>query len=235
MNRNINVFSGDLWAKITPSRNKWTSFETKSGVAGIRGTTVSLSVDDTGSMQFECSEGFVEIATPDGGTIIKMDSGKEIKVKNAPGGKSEITSVKGSVEVVAGNVRATLEEKGAVVVAVKDGKTTVEVPDGSKAVSLAVNGTVVKLDPGAAVSHDPVSGVEALKGQVMVTTADGKTQRLAPGDRPITPTSEPKLAATMKEQPLQQVITIDPDAPESAEPELSRQPEEAPPASPSNP
>lgn len=184
-NRNIKIFSGGLWAKIVPNKGKWTSFESKSAVAAISGTTISLIVDQSGSMQFACDEGFVQIASPDGGVILKMESGKEVKINSYPGGKTEIISLKGDLEITSGDVRLALTGKGAVIVGTSDGKATIEVPAASKGLlDLFASGSLVKLKPGDAVSYDKNSGLfEVIQGTVAVTTKDGKTTGLSKGER----------------------------------------------------
>ena len=131
-NRNIKIMFGSLWAKIRPVSGKWTSFESKSAVAGIKGTTISVSVKPDGTMQFSCDEGFVEIANPDASWTLKMDSGKEVRIKSLGDNKTLIKSVKGDVDILSGEATIDVEHKGAVILGETDGQETIEVPGDSE-------------------------------------------------------------------------------------------------------
>ena len=184
INRNIKVFIGSLWAKITPKKGKWTSFESKSAVAGIRGTTVSLSVDSSGNMQFECDEGFTEVASPDGSVILKMDSGKEIKISKRPGGKSYIEVIKGEVDVKSGNIIMKMSQYAEVEVGTEDGKTSLHVAKGE--VEVEVDGHIVEMDGGDAITYDSITGLAVTAGTVTVTKPDGTIQEMKKGTTLVT-------------------------------------------------
>ena len=180
INRNIKVFFGSLWAKVVPKKGKWTSFESKSAVAGIRGTTVSLSVDSDGNMQFKCDEGFVEIASPDGRVILKMNSGKEVSISTRPGGKSYIEVIKGEVEVKSGNTTVKMSKYDEVEIGTKNGETSIYASKGS--VDVEFYGHIAKLDAGDAITYDSTAGLTVTGGSVSVTKPDGSTQEVKKGD-----------------------------------------------------
>ena len=128
MNRNIKVGFGKLWANIKKARGRWTSFESKVAVAGIKGTSVSMYVDSAGDMQFACHEGVAALAKPDGSYELSLQKGKEVWIKAREQEKTLIQSVKGELDIESKNGSIDLEDKGSVLIGESSEGTHVEVP-----------------------------------------------------------------------------------------------------------
>lgn len=156
INRNVKVAFGKLWANVKHARGKWTSFDTRSAVAGIKGTTITLEVDSFGNMNFTCDEGFVEISRPDGAVGLQLDSGKQVWIKAIGNERTLIQSVHGDIDIEADGIKINMENKGAVVIGPNEGTdendTFIEAAEDSEGVVTVTTGVVeAALDPGEAV------------------------------------------------------------------------------------
>ena len=182
INRNIKVFFGSLWAKVVPKKGKWTSFESKSAVAGIKGTTVSLYVDSRGDMQFSNKKGNVELAKHDGSFILKVDSGRDVLFKQEEGGKTLVESVKGDMTLYSDNVDIKLSSKDAIIFDfdTEDDKTVVDVINGS--VDVRIDDYTAKLNSGDGISLDSIGDLSVTSGTVKVINPDGSTTDMQTGD-----------------------------------------------------
>lgn len=167
MNRNIKVSFGKLWANIKKARGKWTSFESKVAVAGIKGTTVSMYVDSNGDMQFACHDGVAALAKNDGSYEFSLENGKEVWIKSKDQGKTLIQSVKGELDIESKNGSIDLEDKGAVLIGELAEGTSVGVPDSEEGiVGVSTESLSASLDAG----DEIIIGVDELAGQIDVTT-----------------------------------------------------------------
>lgn len=167
MNRNIKVSFGKLWANIKQARGKWTSFESKVAVAGIKGTSVSMYVDSKGDMQFACHEGVVYIAKQDASYELSLDKGKEVWIKSKEQGRTLIQSVKGEVSMESQNGAIGLEDKGSVLIGESTEGTSVAVPGSNKGVvTVSTDSLNAVLDAG----DEIVISVDELAGGAATTT-----------------------------------------------------------------
>ena len=169
MNRNIKVSFGKLWANIKKARGKWTSFESKVAVAGIKGTSVSMYVDSKGDMQFACHEGLVAITKTDGSYELTMDKGKEVWIKSKDQDRTLIQSVKGELDIESRNGAIDLEDKGSVLIGESAEGTFIAVPASNEGVvTVSTDSLTASLDSG----DEIVISVEDMTGREVTTIRD---------------------------------------------------------------
>ena len=167
MNRNVKVGFGKLWANIKKARGKWTSFESKVAVAGIKGTSISMYVDSRGDLQFACHEGVAALTKTDGSFEFNLESGKEVWIKSKERGKTLIESVKGELGIESKNGSIGLEDKGSVLIGESAEGTSVAVPGSEEGiVGVSTDSLNVRLDAG----DEIVIGKDELAGETSVTT-----------------------------------------------------------------
>lgn len=167
MNRNVKMSFGKLWANIKKVKGKWTSFESKVAVAGIKGTSVSMTVDSNGDMQFACHEGVAAIAKPDGSFELTLESGKEVWIKSKDQGKTLVQSVKGDLNIESKNGEIDLEDKGSVLIGESTEGTSVGVPGSDeRIVKVSSDSLRADLDAG----DEIVIGIDKLEGKTTVTS-----------------------------------------------------------------
>ncbi|MDT8318317.1 MAG: FecR domain-containing protein [bacterium] len=167
MNRNIKVSFGKLWANIKKARGKWTSFESKVAVAGIKGTSVSMYLDSNGDLQFACHDGLAALAKPDGSYEFSLGKGKEVWIKSKDQDKTLIQSVKGELDIESKNGTIDLEDKGSVLIGETAEGTSVGVPGSvGKTVNVSNDSLNATLDAG----DEIIIGIARLEGGAAVTT-----------------------------------------------------------------
>jgi len=82
--RNINVKVGKLWAHITPGKSVLTEFESPTGVASVRGTTLTFGFS-SGVTTHGLTEGFTNFATKFSNMYLDFDSGDSLSIFDKPG------------------------------------------------------------------------------------------------------------------------------------------------------
>ncbi len=142
--RNINVKVGKLWAHITPSKSVLTEFESPTGVASVRGTTLTFGFlyDMT---THGLIEGITDFATVFSGMYLNLDSGDSLSISDNPG--------ETKVKVESGNGITFETSKGIVTIKgsldVKVDPVTGEMTVVSATdVTITVDGTTTDVKPG---------------------------------------------------------------------------------------
>ena len=170
INRNVKVSFGKLWANIKKARGKWTSFESKVAVAGIKGTSISMYVDSRGDMQFACHDGVAALAKTDGSYEFSLEKGKEVWIKSKDQGKTLVQSVKGGLDIESKNGAIDLEDKGSVLIGESTEGTFVGVPGSDEGiVKVSTDSLAAALDAGDEIV---ISADEITEGASVTTVRD---------------------------------------------------------------
>ncbi len=172
MNRNIKVSFGKLWANIKKARGKWTSFESKVAVAGVKGTSVSMYVDSKGDMQFACHDGIAAVAKRDGSYELSLEKGKEVWIKAKDQDRTLIQSVKGEIAIESKNGPINLEDKDSVLIGEITEGTSVAAPGFNEGiVTVSTDSLTASLDG----VDEIVIHADEIKEGISVTTIHDNT------------------------------------------------------------
>lgn len=148
--RIITIDRGEANAVITPNKDLKTEFESVSAITAVRGTTVTINVNDEGYTIVQPEEGEVECSSLDGWITYTLSTGESMGVFQCPPPESVLLLVcySGTIEVNVGNCTLVLEggEQAAVrfdpetgvfamaavvgEIAVTCGGETIQVPEG---------------------------------------------------------------------------------------------------------
>ena len=138
--RNINVKIGKLWADITPSKSVLTEFESPTGVASVRGTTLIFAFLG-GITGIDLMKGLLDFISAVNNLVIDFNSGDMLNISDEQGrtkidvesGEITLNTSEGMVTVGDG---ATLNvdvnpDTGAITVVSVEGNVTITRPDGA--------------------------------------------------------------------------------------------------------
>ena len=98
--RDIKLKAGGIWANITPSKSVLTNFETASGIASVRGTTVTFDQQPDGSFAVQTVEGLMGFVTPgDDPVTFDIGGGDSVTVGMPVSGEVSLDVNSGTIEV----------------------------------------------------------------------------------------------------------------------------------------
>jgi len=243
-NRNVAITYGTVEADIKQTEEKWTSFETRSALAGITGATVALEVDAFGNMQFSCENGFAELANSDASVIFDMQSGKETRIEATDNNETQIKSIKGAILIKAGFAKIAIGDMDGVTVGTKSlGRLFIATLEGNRGVVTVTSGnTTATLDSAKAVliskHKSGALGVKAVKGNLNII-ADGAESVLTEGQQMGEIESDEESLEEISDQPAKESESLqttedDMKLPAIVNPEIPDPPEQDNAASPSS-
>ena len=121
--RIVEVKRGEVWGDIKAHKGLKTVFKSAAVVATVKGTTVTINVDDQGRTTLTTEEGQLSVTSMDGRVTFTLSTGESIGVYIDPAtGAASIESYAGTIEVRAGNATIILE-KGEAISAYQDPET----------------------------------------------------------------------------------------------------------------
>jgi hypothetical protein len=140
--RNINVKVGKLWADITPSKSILTEFESPTGIASVRGTTLIFSFL-RGITGIDLIQGLLDFIDAVNNLTVGFDSGDALNISRTEQGGTKVDVGSGEIALKTseGNITlgdgATLNvevnpDTGAIKVVASEGDVTITKPDGTK-------------------------------------------------------------------------------------------------------
>lgn len=175
--RTVKVERGDAWANIKAQKGLQTEFESAAAVATVKGTTVTINVDDEGRTTLATEEGVLSVTSLDGWVTFTLSTGESIGAYIDPAtGAASIVSYAGTVEVRAGDATITVEKGEAMAANVDPETWTASVLAVTGTIEVAVGDTITTVEEREAITADvdPETGictVVCTRGEVETTSA----------------------------------------------------------------
>ncbi|KHE92683.1 MAG: FecR family protein [Candidatus Scalindua rubra] len=94
--RNINVKVGKLWANITPSKSILTEFESPTGVASVRGTTLTFAFLG-GITSIDLIQGLLDFIDAVNNLAVGFDSGDALNISKTEQGGTKVDVASGAI------------------------------------------------------------------------------------------------------------------------------------------
>lgn len=191
--RTVEVERGEVWGNIKAQKGLHTVFKSAAVVATVKGTTVTINVDDQGRTTLTTEEGVLSGMSPDGWVTFVLSTGESIGVYiDTATGAVSIVSYSGTIEVRAGDATIILEE-GEVMAANVDPETaTATVMAVTGTIEVAVGGAITTVEEGEAITAD----VDPEKGLCTVVATTGEVETTCAGETVTVPEG---LATTCSE------------------------------------
>ena len=138
--RNINVKAGKLWADITPSKSVLTEFESPTGVASVRGTTLIFAFLG-GVTGIDLTQGLLDFISAINNLVIDFNSGDALNISEPEPGKTKIDVASGEITLNTSEGKVTIgdgatlnievnPDTGVITVVSSEGNVTITRPDG---------------------------------------------------------------------------------------------------------
>lgn len=139
--RNINVKIGKLWADITPSKSVLTEFESPTGVASVRGTTLIFAFLG-GATGIDLIKGLLDFISAISNLAIDFNSGDALNISEPEPGKTKVDVTSGEITLNTSDGTVTVgdgatlnievnPDTGAITVVSSEGDVTITRPDGT--------------------------------------------------------------------------------------------------------
>ncbi len=190
--RSIKIKAGGLWAHVTPSKSILTEFETPTGVAAVRGTTVTFHEQPDGSFAVQTIEGLMGFVTPgDNPVTFDIGGGDVVTIGMSAAGSVSLNVNSGNIEVntLTGDVVNLNVGDGVEMGSTDTGGTSVTVTatgaDGGVTVETGSGNVEMGTGEGIEISEDSGGNatIDVTNGEVTVTNPrTGETENVSTGE-----------------------------------------------------